>query len=373
MKHYWLLFLCLISCTRHIQVPTEEDFLTFELPDYLMENDRSLKASSLADSIWYIPLETTPETLISDEITYLKYRNGYIYLMDDYVKTVFVFSDRGEFIRTIGKRGEGPKEFLRCFQLAVDDSNVYILDVSQKIRKYTMNGEWVKDIPLPKQASRLLSLKNDQLAAYISDDQFSQKEGSYSWLIINSEGDSLTCIDTNAWREKKVIGNYWVANDFSSLHPFTYKEAFNDTLYYFTPGSYKPKAYCAILSGKHRLQPDLTWEDTKQVAHGLRVSFIYDTPSHLIFKYRCHCTDKYHKNLLGAFDKNTGDFFNIRDENEEKKITNDMGGPNFIPYTCVYPNLLIGIVSAADCSDEFLQKHRLTTDDNPILVILKLK
>ena len=64
MKHYWLLFLCLISCTRHIQVPTEEDFLTFELPDYLMENDRSLKASSLADSIWYIPLETTPETLI---------------------------------------------------------------------------------------------------------------------------------------------------------------------------------------------------------------------------------------------------------------------------------------------------------------------
>ena len=63
----------------------------------------------------------------------------------------------------------------------------------------------------------------------------------------------------------------------------------------------------------------------------------------------------------------------IKQIKNEKKITNDMGGPNFIPYTCVYPNLLIGIVSAADCSDEFLQKHRLTTDDNPILVILKLK
>lgn len=76
---------------------------------------------------------------------------------------------------------------------------------------------------------------------------------------------------------------------------------------------------------------------------------------------------------MGAFDKKTGVFFNIKDENNEKKITNDIGGPNFIPYICVYPDLLIGIASVTDCSDNFQQTHQLKSDDNPILVLLKLK
>lgn len=372
-KFIWALFLILMSCTTEEKTSKADSFLTFEMPEYLMGNNLNLKASTLADSIWYVPLQTSSKSLITDKIEHLKYKNGYFYLMDDYAKTIFVFSDKGKFIRTISNKGEGPKEFHWCYQLAVDDNHVYILDVLKKIRKYTLEGEWVKDIILPKQAYRLLSFGNGNLAGYISDDQFAQKEESYSWLIINSEGDSLTCINTNAWRKNKDMPNYWVANDFSSQHPFTYKEAYNDTLYYFQPNSYIPKAYYSISPGKHRLQADLTWNETMQEAHGLRISFIYDTPPLLMFKYRCLCTDKFEKEFLGAFDKKTGVFFNIKDENNKKKITNDIGGPNFIPYICVYPDLLIGIASVTDCSDNFQQTHQLKSDDNPILVLLKLK
>lgn len=374
MKFNWLiLFLFLSSCINREQAQTETPFPSFEMPALLMGNNQILKASTLTDSIRYVPLQTIPESLISNEIEHLKYQNGYFYLMDDYAKTIFVFYDDGRFVRTISKKGQGPKEFHWCYQLVVDENNVYILDVLKKIRKYSLEGKWVKDLILPKQAYRLLSLGNGYLAGYISDDQFLQKEKAYSWLIINSEGDSLTCINTNAWRENKDMPNYWVANDFSSQYPFTYKEAYNDTLYYFEPKTHLPKAYCSILPGEHRLKSNLTWDETMRESHGLRISSIYDTPDFLMLKYRCLCTDKYQKDFLGAFEKETGLFFNIKDENDEKKITNDMGGPNFMPYACIYPNLLIGIANATDCSDDFLRKHQLTNDDNPILVLLKLK
>lgn len=203
-KFIWALFLILMSCTTEEKTSKADSFLTFEMPEYLMGNNLNLKASTLADSIWYVPLQTSSKSLITDKIEHLKYKNGYFYLMDDYAKTIFVFSDKGKFIRTISNKGEGPKEFHWCYQLAVDDNHVYILDVLKKIRKYTLEGEWVKDIILPKQAYRLLSFGNGNLAGYISDDQFAQKEESYSWLIINSEGDSLTCINTNAWREIRI-------------------------------------------------------------------------------------------------------------------------------------------------------------------------
>ena len=351
----------------------EVRFETYQMPDDLLASERELKLSGLADSVWYVPLETKPECVLAEKFDHFRYKNHRFYVMDDYAKTVHVFSDEGKFLHCIGSKGQGPKEFHWCYQLVVDEHSLYILDMQNRIKKYDLGGNWIKDIKLTKQPYRLLSLGNGQLACYISDDQFPKKEDAYSWLVLDAEGDSLTCINTNAWRENKVMQNYWVENEFSTQYPMTYKEAYNDSLYYFMPDSYQPVAYGAILPGKHRLSPDLTWEEIKNVKHGLRISYIYDTSRYLIFNYKCLCTENIQDVLLGAFDKKRGEFFNIFNKNGEPKITNDLGGPDFTLLACVYPNLLIGIAEANMCSEEFGQKYQVKGDDNQVLVMMELR
>ena len=85
------------------------------------------------------------------------------------------------------------------------------------------------------------------------------------------------------------------------------------------------------------------------------------------------CTEDIQGILLGAFDKKTGEFFNVINKNGEPEITNDMGGPDFIPLACVYPNLLIGIAEANMCSEEFGQKYQVKGDDNQVLVMMELR
>jgi hypothetical protein len=127
------------------------------------------------------------------------------------------------------------------------------------------------------------------------------------------------------------------------------------------------------LPGKHRLSPDLTWEEIKNLKHGLPISYIYDTSRYLTFKYKCLCTENIQDVLLGAFDKKTGEFFNIFNKNGEPKITNDLGGPDFTLLACVYPNLLIGIAEANMCSEEFVQKYQMRGDDNQVLVMMECR
>ena len=352
----------------------EGKFITYPMPDDLLASQRELKLSELADSVWYVPLETTPQCVLAEKFDHFRYKDSTFYVMDDYSKTVYVFSDKGKFLRNVGNKGNGPKEFYWCYQLVVDDGCLYILDVLNRIKKYDWEGNWIEDIKLTKQPYRLLALKDGKLAAYISDDQFPRKEDSYSWLVLDAEGDSLTCIDTNAWREKKPVQNYWVENEFSSQYPTAYKEAYNDSLYYFPSGSLQPVPYASIHPGIHRLDLEQTWEEVLDMAHGLRISYIYDTPQYLFLTYKCMCTSSVQGGpLLGAFRKETGEFFNVFDENGEQKITNDWGGPDFTLLACVYPNLLIGVAGADACPDEFAKKYRVKEDDNQVLVMIKCK
>ena len=341
----------------------------YRMPDDLLASKQELKLSELADSVWYVPLETTPPCILAEKFDHFRYKNNTFYIMDDYSQTVHVFSDKGKFLNRIGHKGGGPSEFNCCLQMVVNNKNLYILDMPNRIKVYDLNGDWKKNIKLSKQPYRLLALDDDKLACYISDDQFPQKENSYSWLILDAEGDSLTCINTNAWRENKTMQNYWVANEFSSQYPMTYKEAYNDSLYYFPSGSLQPVPYASVHPGVHRMVPEMTWEEVKKATHALRISYIYDTPSFLLFQYKCLCHEE--DEHLGAFRKKTGEFFNVQNKHGERKITNDMGGPDFIPLACVYPNLLVGLAEADACPDEFARKHQVKEDDNQILVMIK--
>ena len=139
--------LCLFSC-----VADRKPGNAFA-PDLLGEAAEEIRYSQFVDSLEYIPLETTDECLIG-KITDIALTDDRIFVLDELQQTVWVFTSDGRYINRIGKRGEGPGEYLRITQLEYDKTkNQLIVLSSSKLFFYdATNGEYIKTIELDRKA-----------------------------------------------------------------------------------------------------------------------------------------------------------------------------------------------------------------------------
>jgi len=115
----------------------------------------SIKVTSIA-------FELEEELSIGNEndAHYLFYRvsdihvdtDGNIYVLDSGNYRLQVFNKNGNYIRTIGKRGQGPGEFNtpKCLRLDDETGNIYVVDnMLRKIIIFEKEGKYIdKDIPL---------------------------------------------------------------------------------------------------------------------------------------------------------------------------------------------------------------------------------
>ena len=109
--------------------------------------DGSIDLTEIVDSVTYIPLETTPESLI-----------GYViraYFVDDMVlvqsgQQIFFFDKRGKFLRKISRRGRGPGEYLNLSNTILDETNKRIIvydGYGDKLLYYDFEGVFRKEVP----------------------------------------------------------------------------------------------------------------------------------------------------------------------------------------------------------------------------------
>ena len=77
---------------------------------------------------------------------------GNIFILDSGNQRIQVFGPDGKYVRTIGRRGQGPGEFASLNSIAVDrKGNFHVLDDAQKrIQVFTPQGEVLKTIPVAK-------------------------------------------------------------------------------------------------------------------------------------------------------------------------------------------------------------------------------
>ncbi len=367
-----LLLLLLLSCTKKNgeTVSTETSFFFVDIGrDF--DNFDSVKVSSIADSIRYIPLETCEKSLLPD-IVDVCIKNGYIFVRTK-EQQLFVFSDTGKFLNKIGSKGNGPKEYRRIIDFDVDDKYVYILDYGQ-IRQYNISGEYINSIRLPKLASQILKLNNGNFLCYIPDSQFKKTEQNYSFLIITDKGDSLNVINTSKLRDyskEKISNNYMIIN-FSNKYNIAFKETFNDTLFCLNPNTLDIKKFGTIDYGIHKIDLNMHYRDIINADHNMRINKLIDVDNYLFIRYACQCVGN-RTTHWAAYDKANAYFFNLCDELKEARIINDINdGPNFTPLNVV-GNRLIGYLHAFEYNKLTFQGNVVNPDDNPIIIIAKLK
>lgn len=135
----------------------------------LTETDDPLPLSEIVDSLQYIKLETTDESLIGNIDKLFATKERLILLDRDNAESIYLFNLQGEFINKISRMGRGPNEYLSIEDIAVDeDAEQIILWDSQagKLLIYGFDGTFINAMPFPYYGDDIEYMGNDSVALY---------------------------------------------------------------------------------------------------------------------------------------------------------------------------------------------------------------
>lgn len=147
------------GCNEDRQNEKDSDIFQINIP--LTSGDKPLFADSLFCGKEIVPLETTPECLIS-QIDKLEIADDKLYLLDDEQDFIFIFSRQGKFINKIDDIGRGPEEYYELSDFHIDDSLIYVTVGSgrNKVICYDLNGVYQKSFATGYPAQRITTDSN---------------------------------------------------------------------------------------------------------------------------------------------------------------------------------------------------------------------
>lgn len=230
---------------------------TADLP-YLIDignnisNIQNMPLSGVGQQLEYIPLETTPESLLERART-IRMTESFIFV-SDYNKLV-EFDREGKYIRTIGGQGRGPGEYLDLNDFYPDETRgvIYILTNESDLLVYGFDGKFIESVRLPFVSMRFLFNHPDRFFYYSANIPGQTTDSVFSWYITDASGKS-TMKFVNF--HKRVNRGMLINN--SPMYMFNGQEHFiefgSDTLLYLR-GS-KPEPYALFDFGKYRMDPD---------------------------------------------------------------------------------------------------------------------
>lgn len=130
--------------------------------------ETTLNASSFADTVIYIPLETRKESLISS-INQI-WMNASVILVSS-MDGLFQFRRDGKFNKRIGKQGKGPGEYLDIYHFEVVRDTIYVSSTGRRgFKRYTLDGKFCDEIKLSIEPVYFTTTVNGKLAIYIREE-----------------------------------------------------------------------------------------------------------------------------------------------------------------------------------------------------------
>lgn len=431
---YILFFVSLVCCS--INTPLKEEkrdsLIIIDIESALQDDISSSNffLSDVASDLEFVKLELNNRSMIRN-IRNILIGDKYI-LVDDYTEGVFLFFKNGIFVSKIGKKGQGPKEYLYIWQAILDEKRgEVVLYTNNGFKVYDLNGEYKRIIPNVKREDLFYSYehkiilwkdhwflneklpvveepKEDLWTFAIVDTLFTMKK-KYNNPSLNDQTNNIIAnrAPLNGWK------NYWLEY-FASLDfyggDFKMKYYDGDTIYKFNvvDSLFHPE-YILELGDRPSFETSHQW--IKDVEF-FKYLWAYDFFESAQFIYIVVCKSNYLYNV--RYDKITSDIVVVKSENivrerrligspgyilrnrhTDFELVNDISGG--IPFvtryksTCgkywideIKPSDLIDevdvddlkkeVVKNTDCKEKLLRLLKeMDEDDNPILVIATLK
>jgi len=106
--------------------------------------------SDIFEEVKLIPLETSDSSLISTFRRILIFEDD-LFILDDYLSHLFIFSEDGSLKKKIAKIGHGPGEYTNICDFTIDEKReqINLLSPFGTIHAYNLNGDFIRKIDLP--------------------------------------------------------------------------------------------------------------------------------------------------------------------------------------------------------------------------------
>ena len=137
-------FVLAVSCKE--QHPVMDAFLN--IPSDIVENKSVDKYESLVEGIEYIPLETSPNSMLSEPVQLVVTSYGYTVLDDR--RAVKHFDKDGKFLFDVGRLGRGPGEYSAPVSICYDNDCFYVLDQVYLYKYSAANGKFLEKYQMPR-------------------------------------------------------------------------------------------------------------------------------------------------------------------------------------------------------------------------------
>lgn len=193
-----------------------------------------LPLSEIAEKITAVEMEMTDESLINPEFItrFIITENNIILFAMNFgsPSQVLVFNKDGKFVRSIGSKGQGPREFNMIKNVAFDEKSKRIFILSggpSKIICYHLDGTFIKESRLSCDFSMDLNYINNELFLYYEQTDKHTK----SILLRMNENFQITdsCIIRDNYYEKGYISMFF-SKDYIVKN--------NTSIYFYSPEVY---------------------------------------------------------------------------------------------------------------------------------------
>lgn len=190
-------------------------------------NPKALYLSNVANSVSYIHLQTDTLCLVSN--------NDRFQLTDKHIiiygNRCLLFSRKGNFIRTIGKQGKGPQEYISAGRGYTHNNLIYVPSVKNQ-QVYDFQGNFIKTVKNSYSYLWQYHVANDLFFGYQS---YLQKRQNWCYSISSSQGDLVDTFSIhNQLTADNGIQSYDECIACYSKETIVFRELYNDTIFSLT-------------------------------------------------------------------------------------------------------------------------------------------
>ena len=259
-----LIGIILLSACQHSPIAkvnnTAKNVITIEPKKFDIKEGLMAK---YIDTMIYIPLETN-DTVICGQIQQLHRYNHKFYLFDRTTSVIFIFDEKGRFIKKIANKGRGPQEYVRIDNYAFDKNsgNSYIFcGRSQKILEYNEWGELTRTIPCKFIISSFDVLSSNTFLLYggtfpnetVFHETYPEQDRLAIFNVTNNEYDPL---GLNWKYDENYITPGMDKNFFHCEDTISFIEKFGNFVYRFNTLNNQLECHYYIDFGKYNLLYD---------------------------------------------------------------------------------------------------------------------
>jgi hypothetical protein len=285
-----------------------------------IDQNVSLSLSEIAEEIVTIDLELTDESLINpDRIERVLLCENYMIVAER--DKILVFDKDGKFVRSIGRRGQGPGEYTSIRSVALDKKNKRLfVSGGRKIVCYDLDGNFVRESGISDWSVPDMNYINDELLLFADQLNRTDEKGLFNHAAMYRMNNGLQVMDSCTIRRVYFERPAFVTPDHADFVLYN-----NSTVYLYCIASYVQEYQIpeeVVLRDtlyrfeNNQLIPELKLKFRNDGIDGngnkfIHLANIYRSSRSIFSRY--HNLQKDHNHFLFCYDTKTGKGYNMQD------------------------------------------------------------